>query len=39
MGSKRWACEGKPLYGGVNDTNAGDVTGDGVSGTLHIARP
>lgn len=35
-GSKMWAYEGHPLYTFVDDTKAGDVTGDGVNG-FHIA--
>ena len=38
-GSKQWAYDGQPLYLWVNDRNPGDVTGDGVNGTWHLARP
>jgi predicted lipoprotein with Yx(FWY)xxD motif len=36
---KQWAYKGKPLYTWVKDTKAGDVSGDGVNGTWHIAQP
>lgn len=38
-GAKQWAYNGKPLYTWAKDTKAGDVTGDGVNGTWHIAQP
>lgn len=38
-GKKQWTYKGKPLYTFVKDTAAGDVTGDGVKGVWHIARP
>jgi predicted lipoprotein with Yx(FWY)xxD motif len=31
--------EGRPLYFFVGDTQVGDVTGDGVGGVWHVARP
>jgi predicted lipoprotein with Yx(FWY)xxD motif len=36
---KMWAYEGWPLYLFVKDTKAGDVTGDGVGGVWHVAKP
>ncbi len=38
-GMKQWAYGGKPLYTWIKDTKAGDVTGDGVGGTWHLAKP
>lgn len=38
-GSKQWAYKGRPLYLWVNDRKPGDVTGDGVGGKWHLARP
>ncbi|HZS65457.1 MAG TPA: hypothetical protein VFA53_13315 [Xanthobacteraceae bacterium] len=38
-GSKQWAYKGKPLYTWKNDKKPGDVTGDGVNGVWHIAKP
>lgn len=38
-GSKQWAYAGKPLYTFKKDTKSGDVTGDGVGGAWHIAKP
>lgn len=38
-GKKQWAYEGKPLYTWIKDAKAGDVTGDGVGGTWHLAKP
>ena len=38
-GSKQWAHKGMPVYGWVKDAKAGDVTGDGVGGVWHIAKP
>ncbi len=37
-GSKQWAYKGKPLYGWVKDTKAGDMTGDGVNSVWHAAK-
>ncbi|MCB1351011.1 MAG: hypothetical protein KDK11_21085, partial [Maritimibacter sp.] len=31
--------KGMPLYTWVNDTAPGDVTGDGVNGVWHLAKP
>ncbi len=36
---KMWAHDGWPLYLWVKDTKAGDVTGDGVGGVWHAAKP
>ena len=38
-GSMQWAYKGMPLYGWVKDNKPGDVTGDGVKGVWHLARP
>ncbi len=38
-GAKQVAYKGKPLYRFAADTKPGDVTGDGVGGTWHIAAP
>lgn len=38
-GSKQWAYAGKPLYTWVKDSKPGDVTGDGVGGVWHLAKP
>ncbi len=38
-GTKMWAYDGKPLYTFIKDKKAGDVTGDGVNGVWHIAKP
>jgi predicted lipoprotein with Yx(FWY)xxD motif len=38
-GSKMWAYENQPLYTYIEDKNPGDVTGDGVGGVWHIAKP
>ena len=38
-GTKQWAYDGQPLYLWVNDRNPGDITGDGVGGNWHLARP
>jgi predicted lipoprotein with Yx(FWY)xxD motif len=38
-GSKQWAYKKRPLYNWKNDQKAGDITGDGVGGVLHIAQP
>ena len=38
-GSKQWAYKGRPLYLWVNDSKPGDITGDGVGGNWHLARP
>jgi len=37
-GSPQWALKGEPLYFYAGDSTAGDVNGDNVSNTWHIAR-
>ncbi len=38
-GTKMWAYDGKPLYTFVNDTEKGQVNGDGINGVWHVATP
>jgi predicted lipoprotein with Yx(FWY)xxD motif len=38
-GTKQWAYKGAPLYYWVKDKAAGDMTGDGVGGVWHTAKP
>jgi predicted lipoprotein with Yx(FWY)xxD motif len=38
-GSKMWAYENQPLYTHIDDKSPGDVTGDGVGGVWHVAKP
>ena len=38
-GSKQFAWQGKPLYYYSGDKNPGDVTGDGIAGVWHLAKP
>lgn len=38
-GTYQWAHKGKPLYTWFKDTKAGDITGDGILGVWHLARP
>lgn len=38
-GGDQWTYKGQPLYLWVNDATPGDVTGDGVKGVWHLARP
>ena len=38
-GSPQWAHNGKVLYLWVGDKKAGDMTGDGVGGVWHTAKP
>ncbi len=38
-GSEQWAKDGMPLYYWMKDKKAGDVTGDGVNGVWHVAKP
>lgn len=38
-GSRQWTYKGHPLYGWVKDSKPGDITGDGVKGVWHLARP
>lgn len=35
----QWTYKGMPLYTFAKDAKAGDVTGDGVKGVWHIAKP
>ena len=35
----QWAYNGDPLYRFVGDNVSGDVSGEGIGGTWHIARP
>jgi len=37
-GSKQYALAGRPLYYYIKDTKVGDVLGDGVGGTWHLAK-
>ncbi len=37
-GSSQWAYKGEPLYFFASDTASGDVNGDQVDGTWHLAR-
>ncbi len=37
-GTKQFAWKGMPLYYYVQDTKAGDITGDGVGGVWHIVK-
>jgi predicted lipoprotein with Yx(FWY)xxD motif len=36
-GTKMWAHEGMPLYYWYEDTQPGDISGDGVGGVWHLA--
>ena len=36
-GTKMWAYKDMPLYYWVDDTEPGDITGDGVGGVWHLA--
>lgn len=38
-GARQWAYKGQPLYLWVKDGAPGDITGDGVNGVWHLARP
>lgn len=38
-GDLQWTHKGMPLYTWINDEAAGDITGDGVKGVWHLARP
>jgi len=38
-GHRQWTYQGQPLYTWFKDAQAGDVTGDGVKGVWHLARP
>ena len=37
-GSRQWAYHGHSLYGYVEDSQPGDVSGDGAEGVWHAAR-
>jgi predicted lipoprotein with Yx(FWY)xxD motif len=38
-GKRQWAYRGKPLYYWSKDRNPGDMTGDGMLGAWHVAKP
>lgn len=38
-GTQQWTYKGMPLYTWINDKAPGDITGDGVKGVWHLARP
>jgi len=38
-GTKMWAFKGQPLYFWVGDSEPGDMSGDGVGGVWHVAKP
>ncbi len=38
-GSRQWAYKGMALYTWFKDKAAGDITGDGVKGVWHVAKP
>lgn len=38
-GTSQVAYKGMPLYGWFKDAKPGDMTGDGVKGVWHVARP
>lgn len=38
-GSMQWAYKGKPVYLWIKDQKPGDMTGDGVNGVWHVAKP
>ncbi len=38
-GSRQWAYKGEALYTWIKDSQAGDITGDGVKGVWHVAKP
>jgi predicted lipoprotein with Yx(FWY)xxD motif len=38
-GTRQWTYKGQPLYTWVKDAAPGDITGDGVKGVWHLARP
>jgi len=37
--SRQWTYQGRPLYTWFKDEKPGDITGDGVKGVWHLARP
>lgn len=38
-GTFMWAHSGQPLYTWIGDSEQGDVSGDGVGGVWHVAKP
>ncbi|WP_126976909.1 COG4315 family predicted lipoprotein [Frigidibacter oleivorans] len=38
-GAMQWTLRGQPLYTWIKDAAPGDVTGDGVKGVWHAAKP
>lgn len=38
-GKRQWAYRGKPLYYFSKDEKPGDMTGDGMLGAWHVAKP
>jgi len=38
-GTRQWTYKGQPLYTWIKDAAPGDITGDGVKGVWHLARP
>lgn len=38
-GDRQWTYQGQPLYAWFKDAQSGDITGDGVKGVWHLARP
>lgn len=38
-GGRQWAVKGKPLYHWAKDQKPGDMSGDGVNGLWHVAKP
>jgi len=38
-GTKQWAYKDMPLYTWFKDEKRGDMTGDGIKGVWHVAKP
>ncbi|MEI4472612.1 COG4315 family predicted lipoprotein [Frigidibacter sp. MR17.24] len=38
-GAKQWTFRGMPLYTWAKDKMAGDMSGDGMNGVWHVAKP
>ena len=38
-GARQWTHNGKPLYTWFKDAKSGEISGDGVKGVWHLARP
>ena len=38
-GTMQWSYKGMPLYTWIKDAAPGDITGDGVNGVWHLAKP